>query len=151
MRIVEAAMNQYICEFEITPPVDATQMWGVWPFGLDGATQGASFDDAVAMAADWLLVTLQSAHEDGKVLPRQTFGHEPQQGGRVVAVAVVDNAQPNEVTLSDAAVIVSLSEEQMRHYWEVGTLYGRREGDQIYIERQSLNLLMDILEHTEQS
>lgn len=142
-------MGLYICEFEITPPEDATQMWGVWPFGLPGATEGASFDDAVAMAADWLLLTVEAAHEDGRVLPRQTLGQKPRHGGRVVAVAVEDDAQPDEVTPYEAAIIMALSEDRIQHYWKEGTLNGRVVEGKTYIDRQSLNVLMDMFEAEE--
>lgn len=144
-------MGLYICEFEITSPEDATQMWGAWPFGFSGATEGASFDDAVAMAADWLRLTLEAAHEDGKMLPRQSLGQKPRHGGRVVAVAVEDDAQSDEVTLSEAAIITALSEDRIQHYWKEGTLNGRVVEGKTYIDRQSLNLLIDMLERAEES
>lgn len=136
----------YVCEFEITPPEEGSEIWGAFPLGLEGATQGASFDDAVTMAADWLAITLKAAHEDGKALPRQSLGHEPVQGGRVVAVAVEDPEQPDEVTAKEAAVILGVSQSRVTQLCDAGLLESRIDGRNRLVSRQSVFRRLDAME-----
>lgn len=87
----------YVREFELA---EQDGVVAAIPFGLDGGTQGDDFDDAVAMAADWLRLTVLDALERGETLPQGRMGNEPRHGGKVIALAV--DVEASEATRDDA-------------------------------------------------
>lgn len=129
----------YLREFEITEP-DANGLCAALPFGLPGATQGEGFDEAMEMAADWLYHTVQYALIDGDDIPEPRFGNEPENGGKVVTVAVdVDLSRADAVTAADAARILGVSTARIAQMCDKGQLTSWKDGAKRMVLRDSVN------------
>ena len=59
-----------------------------------GGTFGSSLNDAVESAADYLACMVDDNLMGGIELPAQDFGHEPQYGGKIIAVAANSTISP---------------------------------------------------------
>ena len=119
-------------------------MMCAFPFDREGATCGTDFDDAVAMAADWLYETAKYEAIDGITPPKATFGHEPIHGGRVMAVAVdFDLSRVDAVTAADAARILGVSTARVAQMCDKGQLTSWREGSKRLILRESLEARLE--------
>lgn len=111
-----------------------------FPFDREGATCGIDFDDAVAMAADWLYETVKYEAIDGIVPPKVSLGHEPQHGGRVMAVAVnFELDRVDAVTAADAARILGVSTARIAQMCESGQLTSWKDGSKRLVLRDSVN------------
>lgn len=111
-----------------------------FPFDREGATCGTDLDDAVAMAADWLYETVKYEAICGDKAPKATFGHEPQHGGKVVAIAVdFDLSRVDAVTAADAARILGVSTARVAQMCDSGKLVSWRDGSKRLILRDSIN------------
>lgn len=129
----------YLREFEITEP-DKDGLCAALPFGLPGATQGEGFDEAMEMAADWLYHTVQDDLIRGEDVPEPRFGNEPENGGRVVTIAVdVDLSRSDAVTAADAARMLGVSTARVAQMCESGKLTSWRDGSKRLILRDSVN------------
>lgn len=129
----------YLREFEITEP-DANGLCAALPFGLPGATQGEGFGEAMEMAADWLYRTIQDALIDGEDIPEPHFGNEPENGGKVVTVAVdVDLSRADAVTAADAARILGVSSARVAQMCDKGLLTSWKDGPKRMVLRDSVN------------
>lgn len=129
----------YLREFEITEP-DDNGLCAVLPFGLPGATQGEGFDDAMEMAADWLYHTVQDTLIRGEEVAEPHFGNDPENGGKVVTVAVdVDLSRADAVTAADAARILGVSTARVAQMCEKGLLASWKDGSRRMILRDSVN------------
>lgn len=129
----------YLREFEITEP-DENGLCAVLPFGVSGATQGEGFDEACEMAADWLFHTVQDSLIRGEDIPEPRFGNEPENGGKVVTVAVdVDLSRADAVTAADASRILGVSTARVAQMCDKGLLASWREGSRRMILRDSVN------------
>lgn len=127
----------YINEFEF---FEDEGMVCAFPFDREGATCGDTFDDAVAMAADWLYETVKYEVIDGDPQPKVSLGHEPQHGGRVMAVAVdFDINRVDAVTAADAARILGVSTARIAQMCESGKLTSWKDGSKRLILRDSVN------------
>ncbi len=58
------------------------------PCDMEGGTFGSSLDDAIESAADWLFETATCDMAAGRKTQGGAFGHEPQNGGKVIALAI---------------------------------------------------------------
>ena len=87
----------FVREFEFVPEDGG---YVAVPCDMDGATEGATLEDAVAMAADWLRLMAVDSLVHGSALPGGGAGHAPREGGTVIAVAV-------EASLSDAPSVTA--------------------------------------------
>lgn len=129
----------YLREFEITEP-DNNGLCAALPFGLPGATQGAGFDEAMEMAADWLYHTIQDDLIRGEEIPEPHFGNEPEHGGKVMTIAVdVDLARADAVTAADAARILGVSTARVAQMCEKGQLTSWKDGSRRMVLRDSVN------------
>ena len=77
----------YVWEFEF---FDSDGMVDAVPCGSlgGGGTFGSDLNDAVESAADFLACMVDDHLMGGVDLPAPDFGHQPQHGGKVIAVAV---------------------------------------------------------------
>ena len=66
------------------------------PCDMGGGTFGSDLHDAVESAADWLFETVTADMAAGRETEGGTFGHEPQNGGKVIALAVNVNLKDVE-------------------------------------------------------
>lgn len=110
------------------------------PFGREGATQGIDFEDAAAMAADWLYETVKYETINGIKQPKTIVGHQPEHGGKVMIVAVdFDINRVDAVTAADAARMLGVSTARVTQMCEKGQLTSWRDGSKRLILRDSVN------------
>lgn len=115
-----------------------------FPFDREGATCGDTFDDAVAMAADWLYETVKYEAILGQEPPKVSLGHEPAHGGRVVAVAVdFDLNRVDAVTAADAARILGVSTARVAQMCDKGLLTSWRDGSRRMVLRESVDARLE--------
>lgn len=116
----------YICDFEL---VDKGERVFVKPHGLDGATEGMDFDDAVAMAADWLKETALDYLARGEEWPELPLGTDPLQGGRMVTVAVPASLDDiPAVNAAEAARMLGVSTARVTQLCNAGLLESWKSG-----------------------
>ena len=127
-----------MCEFELVR--DEADGWVVvYPFGLDGATQGRDYAEAAEMAADWLKTTLEYRMIYGEPLPKPTLGNEPQRGGRVLLVAVEVNLDSiDTVSAKDAAELLSVGKSRVSQMIKDGHLVGFKKGRDMHVTLDSI-------------
>ena len=130
----------YIREFEF---FEDDGMIAAVPFGLEGATCGANLEEAVFMAADWLKNTIEYQLIAGQTPESGTFGHEPEHGGRVIAVSVdCDLGRIDAVTAADAARMLGVSSARVAQMCESGRLTSWRDGTRRMVLRDSVKARM---------
>ena len=99
----------YVWEFEF---FDSNGVVDAVPCGsLDGGgTFGSDLNDAVESAADFLACMVDDHLMGGVDLPAPDFGHQPQHGGKIIAVAVSrELGDIPAVTAADAARMLGVS------------------------------------------
>lgn len=139
----------YICEFEFFDdgegPVVAAPLngWG-------GATFGDDFDDAVESAADWLMCMVDGALMRGIELPPMEFGHVPERGGRVVAVAVTrELSDIPAMTLADAAHALGVSLARATQLCDEDLLESWQDGTMRMVSRASVDARLEYADYCE--
>lgn len=119
-------MPVFICDFEL---VDDEGRVVALPVGLDGATEGHGFEDAVRMAADWLRETAYGYLMADEEWPELPLGTDPKRGGRMVTLATdVSLDQIPSMTAAEAARtlgvstarVAQLCNAQLLESWKVG-------------------------------
>ncbi|MCL1797362.1 MAG: DNA-binding protein [Eggerthellaceae bacterium] len=115
----------------------------VYLFDFDRATQGDDMPDALHMASDLLRFMVEDCLVRGEELPAPLFTHEPQRGGRIVAVtADVDlRASEDFVTASDAARLLGVSAPRVSRMLKDGLLHGYKERGNTFVTIESINAL----------
>ena len=128
----------YLCEFELFPEEG---MVVAYPFGLEGATCGADFRDAAAMAADWLKGDADMRLMLGHELPELPIGNEPRhKGGRILLVGVDASLENiDAVSAAEAAELLGVSRGRVTQMVAAGQLFGFKKGRNAYVSRNSLN------------
>ncbi|MBR2683256.1 MAG: hypothetical protein IKE22_08330 [Atopobiaceae bacterium] len=107
-------MGVYVCEFEFVEDGDMVLAWPFWP-GYAAGTEGCGLEDAVAMAADWLRIMVLDCLAKGEAVPACGFGHEPERGGKVIAVAIeADLSEVPAMTAAEAARTLGISTRASR-------------------------------------
>lgn len=130
----------YVCEFEIVRAEGVVECWPFWPGRIDG-TQGASFDDAVDMAADWLNEVVLDQMMKGEEVPELPKGNAPSRGGTIVAVAVNPSLdQIPSVTASEAATLLGVTSARVAQLCKAGALDSWKVGRTRMVSRESVNL-----------
>ncbi len=76
----------HIYEFEIFK--SESGLYLAFPFGLEGGTQGESFEEACKMAASWLKTEMEHRALNGLPFPQPTFENSPDNSGKIVVIAV---------------------------------------------------------------
>ena len=114
------------------------------PFDRDGGTCGDDMDDAIAMAADWLYETVKYDAIHGRSFTRGRLGHEPEHGGRVMAVAVdFDLSRVDAVTVADAARMLGVSTARVAQMCDAGQLTSWRDGSKRLVLRDSVKARLE--------
>lgn len=126
-----------IQEFEFYP--DPEGGYVVKPCGLDGATEGDTYEEAVEMAVDWLRVHALAALERGAEFRGSGLGHVPSRGGTVVTLAVsVELSDVPAVTAAEAAEMLGISTARVAQLCRDGSLNSRRVGSARMVSRDSI-------------
>ena len=127
----------YIREFEF---FEDEGMVSAFPFGLEGATCGTDFNDAVFMATDWLKSTVEYQLINGEKPESGSFGNKPQHGGQVIAISVdCDLSRVDAVTAADAARMLGVSSARVAQMCENGRLTSWKDGSKRMVLRDSVN------------
>lgn len=125
-----------LCEFELYE--DEGMVLAV-PFELEGGTEGRTYEEAAAMAADWLKGMAQHGLMAGRGFPAPALGHEPAHGGRVLLVGVdVSLADVPRMTAAEAAARLGVSRARVSQMLGRGQLEGWREGRNTYVTEASV-------------
>lgn len=109
------------------------------PFDMEGGTEGETREEAVAMAADWLRATALDALLHGYALPGGSVGHDLQEGGWVVAVAVdVDVSDAPAMTSAEAARALGVSTARVAQMCSSGQLASWKVGSTRMVAKESV-------------
>lgn len=119
-------MSVFICDFEL---VARDERVVVIPVGLDGATEGYDYRDAVRMAADWLRETALGYLVAGEEWPDLPLGTDATRGGRMVTLAVdVSLDQVPAMTAAEAARTLGVSTARIAQLCKAGLLESWKVG-----------------------
>lgn len=132
----------YVWEFEFFESNGYVDAFPCPP--LDGGTFGDNFDDAVESAADWLGCMVDE-HLMGNIeLPPMEFGHEPEHGGRIIAVAVSrELGDIPAMTAADAARALGVSTARVSQLINAGLLDSWRDGTRRMVSRASVEARLE--------
>lgn len=129
-------MRTYRCDFEI---FEDDGMWLALPLGMDGGTQGYTFDDAVDMACDWLRLNVEHAAIRGIDLEESKRSLPLEHGGtRVVICVPMGRECIDKVTATEAARILGISKARVSALIKDRKLEGWQEGRNTYVTRESV-------------
>ena len=128
----------YIWEFEFFEEDGAYCAIPCGDFGY-GGTCGGDLVEAVEYAADFLKASVEDMLIKGVDLPPMEFGHEPEHGGRIIAIAVDTSldAIPS-MTASDAARALGVSTARVAQLIKAGMLESWRDGTRRMVSRASV-------------
>lgn len=118
----------YIWEFEFFEEDGGFCAIPCGDFGY-GATCGDDLEEAVEYAADFLKMAVEDHLIHGKALPAIDFGHEPEHGGRIIAVAVecgLDDVPA--MTAAEAARELGVSTARVAQLVRAGLLESWKDG-----------------------
>lgn len=128
---------QYTYEFEMWR---GEKDWCIAPFGIEGATQGSSVEDACESAADLLRLTIQDYLLHGETPPAASFDNDPEHGGvRVVVSVDADLGSIEKVSASKAAEMLGVSPGRITAMVDSGLLEGWKDGRNSWISKQSID------------
>ena len=116
----------------------------VFPVGIEGATEGYDFSDAVRMAADWLREAAIDFLVRGEEWPELPLGTEPSRGGRMVTVAVDASLdQVPSVTAAEAARMLGVSTARVSQLCKAGLLESWKVGGTRMVSRESVDTRLE--------
>lgn len=130
-----------MCDFEL---VDKGRRVIAYPVGLDGATEGEGLEDAVRMAADWLMEAALDFLMRGEDWPELPLGTEAKRGGRMVTVAVdasLDHV--SSVTAAEAARKLGVSTARVAQLCAAGILESWKVGGTRMVSLDSVEARME--------
>lgn len=132
----------YVCEFEF---FDSGRFVDAVPLTFDGeGTFGDDLEDAVESAADWLAGVVEDHLISGEPMPPMSFGHEPENGGRVIAVAVSrELGDIPAMTAADAARKLGVSRARVSQLISSGLLVSWVDGTRRMVSRDSVEARME--------
>ena len=134
-------MAVFICDFEL---LDRGRCVVALPVGLDGATEGLDFTDAIRMAADWLRETAIDYLISGDKWPDPPLGTEPTRGGRMVTLATeVSLDQIPAVPASEAARMLGVSTARVSQLVNAGYLESWKVGGTRMVSLDSIETRLD--------
>ena len=127
----------YVWEFEF---FDSDGMVDAVPCGsLGGGTFGSDLNDAVESAADFLACMVDDHLMGGVDLPAPDFGHQPQHGGKIIAVAVSrELGDIPAVTAADAARMLGVSSARVSQLINAGLLDSWKDGTKRMVSKASI-------------
>lgn len=113
------------------------------PCDMEGATFGSDLDDAIESAADWLFETATCDMAASRETQGGTFGHEPQHGGKIIALAVnADLKEVDAVCAADAARMLDVSTARIAQMCADGILPSWMQGNHRMIRLESIKARM---------
>lgn len=137
------SMGVYVCEFEFVEDGDMVLAWPFWP-GYAAGTEGCGLEDAVAMAADWLRTMVLDCLAKGEAVPACGFGHEPERGGKVIAVAIeADLSEVPAMTAAEAARTLGISTARVAQLCKAGQLDSWKVGGTRMVSKESVDTRLD--------
>ena len=128
----------YVWEFEF---FDSGGMVDAVPCGSlgGGGTFGSDLNDPIASAADFLACMVDDHLMGGVDLPAPDFGHEPQNGGKIIAVAVSrELGDVPAITAADAARMLGVSSARVSQLIGAGLLESWRDGTKRMVSKASV-------------
>lgn len=137
----------YVCEFELFD--DGEGSVAAAPLnGWDGITFGEDFEAAGESAADWLMCMVDDAMINGRELPPIAFGHEPQHGGKVLAIAVLrELSDIPAMTAADAARALGVSRARVTQLCNAGLLESWQDGTRRMVSRASVDARLEYADY----
>ena len=115
-------------------------MYLVFPFDMDGGTQGKTFEEACRMAADWLQTELEFRAMNNEGIPHATFGNKPTHNGQILLIAVnADRDTVKKVSASDAARMLDVSAGRVTQMIKAGQLQAFKDGHKTWVTVDSVN------------
>ena len=131
----------YVHEFEVFESEGCFLAIPAPPLG--GGTFGDTFDDAVESAVDWLTMTVDDMLMKGHEPVACSFGHKPENGGRMIAIAVVRNlGDIPAMTAADAARVLSVSSARVAQLIDAGLLESWKVGTRRMVSKASVEARM---------
>lgn len=131
----------YVWEFEFFPDESGNGI-NAFPcgdFGY-GATCGDDLVDAVEYAVDFLGCAVEDHLIRGIELPPMEFGHKPESGGQIIAIAVERNLEDiPSMTAADAARELGVSRARVAQLCKAGLLESWMSGTNRMVTRNSVN------------
>ena len=129
----------YIWEFEFFSSGGYVDAVPCGDFGY-GATFGENLVDAVEYAVDFLGCAVEDSLIRGVELPPMEFGHKPENGGQIIAIAVERNLEDiPAVTAADAARELGVSRARVAQLCKAGLLESWMSGSNRMVTRSSVN------------
>lgn len=127
----------YVCEFEF---YEADGCVIAVPCNDMGeGTFGTDLEDAVESAADWLGCFVEDHLLGYRDLPPMDFGHEPEHGGKVIAVAVDrDLKGVPAMTATEAAKRLGISVPRVSQLAKAGILRAWKDGNRLMVLTESV-------------
>lgn len=128
----------YVWEFEFFESDGCVCAFPCGDFGY-GATFGDDLEDAVEMAVDFLSMAVDDHLMNGTELPPMEFGHEPEHGGRIIAVAVERSLDDiPAVTSAEAARMLGVTNARVSQLVKVGLLDSWKVGGTRMVSKASV-------------
>lgn len=128
----------YIWEFEFFEDDGCVNAFPCGELGR-GATFGDDLEDAVESAADFLAEAVDDHLMNGTELPPMSFGHEPERGGRIIAIAVERKlGDIPAMTAADAARELGVSSARVSQLINAGLLDSWKDGTRRMVSRASV-------------
>lgn len=127
----------YVWEFEFFDANGYVDALPCAPF--DGGTFGDTLSDAVESAADWLGCMVDEYLMGNCDLPPMEFGHRPEHGGHIIAVAVERKLEDvPAMTAADAARELGISTARVAQLVKAGLLDSWKDGSKRMVSRASV-------------
>ena len=131
-------MAVYVWEFEFFEEDGGVCAFPCGDFGY-GATCGDDINEAVEYAADFLTMAVDDCLMKGEELPPMSFGHEPEHGGRIIAIAVSrELGDIPAMTASDAARELGISTARVAQLINSGKLESWKDGTKRMVSKASV-------------
>lgn len=128
----------YIWEFEFFEADGYINAFPCGEFGY-GATFGKTLEEAVEMAADFLSEVVDDHLMNGTQLPETHFGHNPEHGGKIIAIAVSrELGNIPSMTAADAARELGVSTARVSQLINAGLLDSWKDGTKRLVSRESV-------------
>lgn len=103
------------------------------------AVAAAIFADACEMAAEWLQGECEYRAIHDEPFPKQTFGNQPKNGGKVVIVAVnADKGTVRKVNASRAAEMLGVTKGRVSQMVKANQLEAFRDGGTVWVTLDSI-------------